>query len=382
VLANDIVDAHLTEEHRTFRAGLRALLASDEMSVALAEAAAADGDLDPRPVHRVLGRRGWLAPHWPVEYGGLGADFVTSNILTEELAMGWVPDSAHVNTIRNAGSYLLRVGTEPQRVRYLPRLASGDELMAVLYSEPEAGSDLAGLRAAARPDGDRWLLSGTKVYSVKTAAADHGLVVARTSRHANNVVGITLFVVALDHPGVEVDRIDTMNVEPFYRVTFDEVSLGSDQVVGPVDGGWLVVTEALAMERVGIDFNAKVRSWLHRAWDCAERAGRDQDTGIRRRLAELDVAIAAGRALAWDMARRLADGDLDLAEAAMSKWFNSELGRPVAELMLEISGPDGLTGEAAAMLREAPGLTLSAGTSEMMSYVIATHLGLGGGDVG
>jgi alkylation response protein AidB-like acyl-CoA dehydrogenase len=143
-----------------------------------------------------------------------------------------------------------------------------------------------------------------------------------------------------------------------------------------------VVTEALSMERVGIDFNAKVRSWLHRVRTLAERTGRADDPVIRCRLSELDTSVAAGRSLAWQMVRRLQDGELDPAEAAMSKWFNSELGPPLAELALEVSGAEGVfTGSTAdALLREAPGFTLSAGTSEMMLYVIATQHGLRGGE--
>jgi alkylation response protein AidB-like acyl-CoA dehydrogenase len=95
------------------------------MAQALAVAHAAEDDLDPRPVHQVLGRRGWLAPQWPARYGGLGADALTASILTEELAMHGIPDSAHINTIRNAGSYLLQTGTETQCDRYLPALAGG-----------------------------------------------------------------------------------------------------------------------------------------------------------------------------------------------------------------------------------------------------------------
>jgi alkylation response protein AidB-like acyl-CoA dehydrogenase len=369
----DVIDIHLSDEHRRFRDELRALLAGDEMAGALARARSAADDLDPRPVHQVLGKYRWLAPHWPEKYGGLGADEITATILTEELAMHGVPDSAHVNTIRNAGSYLLRSGTQHQREKYLPPLARGDALMAVLYSEPDTGSDLSALTASAREEDGNWLLNGTKVYSVKTAAADYGLVAVRTSRHANNLVGITLFVVPLNVPGVDVRPIGTMNAEPFYQVTFDDVVVNADQVVGPQDGGWLVVTEALAMERVGIDFNAKARAWLERI-----KAIPAPDPVIARRVSEMASMVAAGRSLAWAMARKLADGELDPAEAAMSKWFNSELGAPLAELMLDMTGPGGLVpgAETQAMLREAPGLTLSAGTSEMMLYVIADQFAL------
>jgi alkylation response protein AidB-like acyl-CoA dehydrogenase len=372
----------LTQDCQRFRAELCELLDTEEFAKVTRSVSDQHGDPDPRPIHRALGERGWLAPHWPRRYGGIDADADTLGVLTEELALRGIPDSAHVNTIRNAGTALLMAGDDAQRQRFLPPLASGDALMAVLYSEPDAGSDLAALSSTARRQDGSWVVSGTKIYSVKTAAADYGLVAVRTSEHANKLVGITLFVVDLNADGVTVEPIETMNVEPFYQVRFTDVVVEDDRIVGPVDGGWLVVTEALAMERVGVDFNAKIHGWLSRIRRAAERRGRDSDPLIRQRLSELETCADAGRALAWEMAHRLRDGDLDPAEAAASKWFSSELGPRVARLALDICGPDGLAaGECAnEMLREAPGLTLSAGTSEMMLYVVATQLGLWGED--
>jgi alkylation response protein AidB-like acyl-CoA dehydrogenase len=381
------VDFLLTPQDRDFRTRLRELLGGQEMSRALREGSREHPrDPDPRPAYRVLGRRGWLAPDWPPELGGAGLGTASANILTEELAAHSVPDSAHVNSVRNAGRCLMLCGSDRQRERLLPPLARGDSLAAVLYSEPDTGSDLASLRTTARRTHDGWELHGTKVHSVKTAHCDLAIVAARTREHPQPLLGITLFVVGLHAPGVAVRPVDGVNHEPLHQVLLDGARVGPDDVVGDVDEGWLVITEGLAVERVGMDYSARVRAhlaWLRRR---AARSGR----AVAERLDRLTTAAEAGRLLAWSMAARSADGDLDPAEAAESKWLNSELMREVWELSQELSSPrDLLTADdpsapedltALLLNREAPGLSLSAGTSEMMLQVIAGNLGMEVGD--
>ncbi|MFG3207095.1 acyl-CoA dehydrogenase family protein [Streptomyces sp. NPDC048192] len=383
------MDFLLTPQQQDFRARLRELLGGPEMRQALRDGSRADPhDPDPRPAYRLLGRHRWLAPDWPAERGGAGLDTVCANILTEELAVHHVPDSAHVNSVRNAGRCLLLCGSDRQRERLLPLLAGGDVLAAVLYSEPETGSDLASLRTIARPAHDGWRLHGTKVHSVKTAHCDLAIVAARTGEHPEPLLGITLFVVDLRAPGVTVRPVDGVNHEPFHQVLLDGLRVGPEDVVGDVDEGWLVITEGLAVERVGMDYSARVRA--HLAWLRRRAADRGFGSAVAERLDRISTAAEAGRLLAWSMAGRLADGDLDPAEAAESKWLNSELMREVWELSQELSLPHdlltahdpGAPEDRTALLlnREAPGLSLSAGTSEMMLQVIAGNLGLEAGD--
>ncbi|MFL5998515.1 MAG: acyl-CoA dehydrogenase family protein [Streptomyces sp.] len=383
------MDFLLTAQERDFRARLRELLGGPEMRRALLEGSREHpDDPDPRPAYRVLGRHGWLAPDWPTERGGAGLDTACANILTEELALHRIPDSAHVNSVRNAGRLLLLCGSDRQRERLLPPLAHGDVLAAVLYSEPETGSDLASLRTTARPAPGGWELHGTKVHSVKTSHCDLAIVAARTREHPQPLLGITLFVVDLHAPGVTVRPVPGVNHEPLHQVLLDGVRVGPEDVVGDADEGWLVITEGLAVERVGMDYSARVRA--HLAWLRGRAADRGRTDAMAERLDRLSTAAEAGRLLAWSMAARLADGDLDPAEAAESKWLNSELMRQVWELSQELSCPyDLLTAHdpaapedltALLLNQEAPGLSLSAGTSEMMLQVIAGNLGLEAGD--
>jgi alkylation response protein AidB-like acyl-CoA dehydrogenase len=384
------MDFTITTRYQEFRSRLRELLAGPAMRKALHDAASErPDDPDPRPAYRLLGHRRWLAPDWPEEYGGADLGAAAANIVTEELAAYGIPDSAYVNSVRNAGRCLLAFGSPELRERLLPPMARGDVLTAVLYTEHGSGSDLASLSTRADPDeGGGWSLHGTKVYSVKTAACDYAIVAARTSRNAQQILGITLFIVNLRGPGITVRPLPGANHEPFYEVTFNGGAVGPRDVLGQVDNGWLVITEGLAAERTGMDYSARVRahlSWLGRR-ACHPGHGGPAPC-LADRLRRLATDAEAGRLLAWSMAQRLEHDDLDPTEAAMSKWLNSELMRDVWRTGQMLAGPrDLLTADdamtpvdptARLLALEAPGLSLSAGTSEMMLQVIAGGLGLG-----
>jgi alkylation response protein AidB-like acyl-CoA dehydrogenase len=354
-------------------------------------AASPGQDRYPEGAYRLLGEHAMLAPDWPERYGGRGLPATYAAIVHEELAAHDVPDIVFINTIKNAGGVLLFAADRDQKTRYLPPLARGQASMTVLYTEPEAGSDLASLRTRADRVPGGWRISGVKCYSVKAAHAAHGVIAARTGdegtdprRGASAESGITLFLVPLDADGVEVRRLETLNPEPFYEVVFEGAFAADADVLGPVGGGWFVLSAGLAIERTGIDYNAKAARWLDLAAERVSAAG--DEPVLVNRLTDLQTQVAAGRLLAWRLLERLDEADLASEEAAMSKWFNSELGAKAARLCLEAcgavgalegSGPDVQDGGVtAALLREAPGLTLSGGTSEIMLRIAASGLGL------
>jgi alkylation response protein AidB-like acyl-CoA dehydrogenase len=378
----------LTPDERRFRDDVAALLRRQEVVAECAAIAATpEKDDHPRRTFRLLGANGMLAPDWPRRYGGLDRPLTYQGILQEELARHDIPDTVFVNTIRNAGALLLLAADAEQKARYLPALADGTSTMVLLYSEREAGSDLASLRTRAERVDGGWRLTGVKCPSVKTMSAAYGIVAARTAESGRAEAGITLFIVGTADDGVRVTPLETFNAEPFYEVVLDGVFVEDRDVLGPVDGGWFMLSAGLAIERTGLDYNAKARRWL----DVADERIRTVAPGraeLTDRLVDLRTQAAAGRLLAWKLLERQADGDLSAEEAAMSKWFNAELGAKVARLCLEVDGTDAVLergeagaardGRVAAMLREAPGLRLSAGTSEMMLRIVASGLGLRG----
>lgn len=373
-----------TEEQEAFRRQVREFLAEDRVR----KAADAVRHLPPRAepglldIYRWLGEKRWLAVNWPHEYGGLGGTIVEKSILTEELIRARVPDLVHIVSVDIVGLVLLLVGTERQKRTYLPALAAGEQSASVLYSEPGVGSDLAALRTRAEPDGDGWRLYGRKIYSLKSQFADFALCAARTTDSDVRFHGITLFLVPMRTPGVLTQPIWNMSDEQFCDVTLDGIRLTRDHVLGEVDGGWQVINEVLPVERTGLEFQAKARRLLDEVLARAARDGRLDDPAYQQRLVELDAAATAAHLMAWQVISDLRDGRLDGVTTAMSKLFATELFKRISEYALETGGLDATLsgwdsadttgGRREAAHREGPGITLSAGTSEIMRYLVAS----------
>jgi alkylation response protein AidB-like acyl-CoA dehydrogenase len=341
------------------------------------------GHLD---LYRGLGERGWLAPSWPVEFGGLGLTAAESAVVTEEMALAGVPDDLHVLSIDIVGTFVLLQGTDEQRRRHLPGLASGEKTASVLFTEPGTGSDLSALRTRAEPDGDGWRLHGTKVYNLKSQFADIALCAARTSDGPIGMRGITLFLVPMRSPGVHVELLPSMPNDRFNLVVIDGLRVTAADVVGRVDDGWWLLNDLLQLERTGIDFHGKARRLLDLVIREAAASGRLADPVYATQLVDLDAKLRAGHAMAWQMISDRVDGRPDPVTSAMTKWYVSEQFRPVLRAAAEVSGPDamlsGWDDEAPALgLLEAnhrlgPAHRLASGTSEIMLYLIATS-GLG-----
>ncbi|MEV6931337.1 acyl-CoA dehydrogenase family protein [Dactylosporangium sp. NPDC051485] len=378
----------LTAEQEQFRAELCELLCQDAVRDEVARSrrlpyGQETGLLD---VHRRLGERGLLAVNWPVEYGGRGGTIVEKAILTEELILHGVPDTVHTLGIDIVGLAVFLYGTPEQRARLLPGLARGDTTASVLFSEPGIGSDLASLTTRAEPDGDGWRLYGRKRYSMKTHQSDFALCAARTSAGPVAYHGITLFLVPLRSVGVHIDPLWNLSEERFDDVTLDGIRVTRADVLGEVDDGWQVVNRVLPLERTGIDSAAKADRLLDALLRQAAATGRLTEPAYAQRLLDLDARVRAARLLAWRCVLHLRDGRPDEVDSATAKWYASEVAKELAGLALEVTGLDGVLDarDAAAVadgvfdaaLREAPGLTLAAGTSEIMLYFVGTS-GLG-----
>lgn len=379
------MDYALTPEQEEFRREVRALLAEPRVRKAVDELAQYRPREEPAAldVYRWLGERGWLAPNWPVAYGGLGATVVESAIVTEEMALAGVPDDVHVLSIDIVGLFVLMEGTEEQKRRFLPPLARGESIATVLYTEPHCGSDLAALTTRAEPDGEgAWRVSGRKIYNQKSQFGDYALCAARTTDSEVRFHGITLFLVPLRSPGVTIVPVWSMENNRFNEVVLDGIRLTEEHVIGAVDDGWQLINKMLLLERTGVDFHGKVRHWFDLVLEHAVATGRLDNPVFADRLAELDARLCAAHALAWRQVSNLARNEPDPVSSAASKWYVTEQAREVVRLGLELGGlPAALSswdGEAPvdglleAAYRTAPTLTLASGTSEIMLYLIAS----------
>ncbi|MEV6032888.1 acyl-CoA dehydrogenase family protein [Nonomuraea sp. NPDC052116] len=371
------MDFGRTSREQELRGEVRAALGEPEVRAAL-DALRGEREPDVRPLYWALGRRGLLAVSWPEEYGGRGASHAEAAAVIEELVHGGVPDMLHVLSIQIVGLFLLQAGSPEQKARLLPAMARGERFATVLYTEPEVGSDLAGLITAATRDGKGYLLSGVKVYGLKSAMSDIGLCAARTGRGPSKYDGISLFLVDLDAQGVRRSHIGSIADEQFDHVEFDRVRLGPESVLGTEGEGWSLLTRCLAIERTGLDYSLKAERWYR-----AALAGIEPDAADDRFLEQVGrygAAVDAGRLMAWQIVDRLDHGEVDPAAAAAAKYHTSETAQEVALWAAEVHGLGytlrALADEQATVLeaayREAPGLTLSAGTSQIMLELVAS----------
>ncbi len=206
----------------------------------------------PHPSGRDLAAAGWVAPHWPAPWGR-GADPAHQLIIDDELTRAGVTRPINPIGIGWAGPTILYAGTPEQQDRWLPGLMSGEEFWCQLFSEPDAGSDLASLATTATRDGDEWVVTGQKVWTSYAHIATWGILLARTSHEGPNQRGISYFVCPMKAPGVSVRPIvDMTGDHAFNEVFLDSVRLPADYLIGEVNDGWRLAKVTLGNERVSL----------------------------------------------------------------------------------------------------------------------------------
>jgi len=292
-----------------------------------------------------LAERGWIAPHWPTEYGGAGLSAMEEFILHEEMMRARVPPVNGIGAFL-LGPTLLAHGTEAQRAEHLPPIARGERTWAQGFSEPGAGSDLAGLALRAERDGERWVLNGQKLWSSGAHRANWMFVLARTNPAAAPHRGISMLLVPLDQPGVDVRPIRNLTGDAdFNEVFFDNATTEADLVVGELDRGWAVAMTLLGFERGETALHAPIRfrNELNRLIELTRERGLDTDPDIRRRIAWCHVQVEQLRAHGVRTAAALVAGQEPGAEAASFKLLWSEYHRVVTELAVDVLGLDALT---------------------------------------
>ncbi|KAA8885602.1 hypothetical protein F3087_28640 [Nocardia colli] len=331
-------------------------------------------DGDPRELYRHLGRAGILAPAWPVEYGGRAADFTATVALLEKLVAHRIPQNLYCISVLNVGSLILAAGSEQQRKTLLPAMASTDLTACILFTEPDHGSDLAGIATTAVRDDTGWIINGRKTYNLKSAYADFALCAVRTDLQGSPYEAISLFLVPLDAPGVVVRPLPSLANEQFHDIWFTDVHVDEDALFGAVGAGWSLITQMFAAERTGLDYYARGKHWLDVV---TERLAEDgAQTGlVGADLARHRTRIEASGLLSCQVMQNLQDGNADIAESSFAKWHCSETAQRIAwwafdTLGLDLLEPGNPVLEAA--FREAPGMTISGGASEVMLDIVSS----------
>jgi alkylation response protein AidB-like acyl-CoA dehydrogenase len=295
---------------------------------------------------------GWAGVSWPVEYGGLGLSFVEQLIWYEEYARAGAPQPrACFVGLRHAGPTLILRGSPEQKAEHLPKILRGELTWCQGFSEPGAGSDLAGLRTRGVIDGDHLVVSGQKIWTSYADVATFQELLVRTDPAAPRHRGITWIICDMRSPGIEVRPIRTLaGVSEFCEVFYDEVRIPISNVVGELNDGWSVAMSTLSFERgtafmaeqVGLD--AKVSELIAIARDVTgPDGGRPalDDDELARRLGRARAEVSALRAMTLAAVSRSAHRPQPGPEASMIRLMFGELEQRVAKLAVDIVGVDG-----------------------------------------
>ena len=299
---------------------------------------------------------GLLGLSWPRAYGGGGRSKLEQVVLVEELARAGVPAMGPNDTfsVKMVGGVLLQWGTEEQKCRFLPRILSGEDLWCQGYSEPDAGSDLAGLRTRAVRDGDGWVLDGQKIWQTRAREANWIFVLARTDPEAPKHKGLTFFLVPMDQPGVEVRPIRMIGGSPdFNEVYLTGARTAADHVVGEVNGGWAVAQSVLGLERgdEAATNPVQFRAEFDRLVALARDLGRLDDRVVRDRLADAYARVETMRFLGYRILTGVLSSGVIGPEASISKLYWSEYHRDVTRLAVDILGARAMVVEGRAPVR-------------------------------
>lgn len=332
-----------------------------------------------RSWNRLLADAGWAAVGWPARYGGRDAGIAEQLAWHEEMARAHAPGPVNVIGVSNIAPAIMAAGTEDQRRRFLRPMLRGDEIWCQGMSEPDAGSDLASLRTAARLDGDTFVVSGQKTWNSLGRLADWCQLYVRTDHDAPKHKGISCLLVDMRSPGIEVRPLRTMAGDlTFSELFFDEVRVPADSLLGPLNGGWGVAMTTLSHERAGV---ARLHLSLSERFDelltSAEGHPALADPVFRDRLAEVYSRIACMR---WTTMRELqsvATGHRPSASiGSLTKLMWSTTDQRLAELAVDLLGPGALTGKWGKLLALSRQTSIAGGTTEINRSIVAEH-GLG-----
>ncbi|MGB9222432.1 acyl-CoA dehydrogenase family protein [Mycobacterium sp.] len=361
--------------HENVTAALRAELAEHDLEFPGGEVAR---------FRRKIGEKGWFGLNWPHEYGGLGLGAVHQHLLMSEFEYWGVPGPDL--TVTSVAPMIMRHGTERNKTDWLPLIAKGEMICAVGYSEPEAGTDLASLRTSATRAGDEWVINGTKIWNSGAQRATHEWLCVRTDPDSARHRGISVIIVPVDSPGIEIRPLYAWSGYRTNEVYFRDVRVPVTNLVGEVNRGWMYITGALDLERGALTNAGDLRRAVDDLREIARQPRRDgsvpaDSAALRRRLSQAEADVEAATLMGYEAASILDSGVIPTVEVSVEKVFTSELRQRIADLALDLLGPDGLlahrsenaplAGKFERLYRAAPLMRFGGGTNEVLRDIIA-----------
>ena len=342
-----------------------------------------------RDWQRKMNDGGWVAIAWPEKYGGKGSSVMEEIIYHQEMVRAGAPHLINYIGIHMVGPTLMDIGTEEQKEKYIPKILNAEEVWCQGYSEPNAGSDLSALKTSAVKQGDKWIINGQKVWTSYGHLADRCFLLARTSNHEKKQKGITVFLLDMKQPGVEVRPIIQMNGKhDFNEVYFNDAVAYDEEIVGEIDEGWKVMINLMLHERTGI--GAQIFTLEKQFNDLVLLTNELKENGvplikdafIRQKMVEFytryrGVLLTYYRNITTSMKRGYPG-----AESSMDKLMSSELTKDLFEFAVSIQGHPGVLWKEDALADSSWqleylssfGMTIGGGTSEVQRNTIGERL--------
>jgi alkylation response protein AidB-like acyl-CoA dehydrogenase len=337
------------------------------------------------PWYQMLSCKGWIAPHWPRQYGGMGATLNEQIILTEELARIGAPQLP-AQGLNHIGPILMEFGTAAQKAQHLPAILAGTVIWAQGYSEPGAGSDLASLMSRATLEGDHFVLRGHKIWTTWAHHSDWMYALLRTDPQAQpRQAGISFLLIDLHSPGVKVRPINTITGdEEFSEVFLDDVVVPGENLVGKLNDGWRIANALLGHERLATANPQFPLMTLDRIKAIARATGAINHPAFQDRLAAASINVLALSAL-FSHAVELTNNEHSLGpESSIIKLFSSELLQGLNDLLIEAAGGHALADrpiatdfgdvDVAASFLQSRRVTIYGGSSEIQRNILARRV--------
>lgn len=332
-----------------------------------------------RAWQRALAEGGLAAVTWPAEYGGRGLGPLHQVVVNQEIGRAGVPGIFDIIGVGMLGPTVIAHGTEEQKQRHLGPMLAADEVWCQLFSEPAAGSDLAGIQTRARrDDDDGWRVTGQKVWTTNAQHAAFGLLLARTNPDVAKHKGLTMFIVPMDAEGIGIRPLRQVSGDAHFNEVFlDDVRLEPGSEVGPVDGGWGVAMTTLMFERVAIGLGGEGFGWRADRFADAliEDAAGLRDREVRHRFGGIAAEFLALRFTGYRMLTTLERGRIPGPEAALAKVTTIRMAIAAGELVADMLGPEALSEERfGRLMSDMPGLKSAGGTEEILRSMVGERV--------
>jgi alkylation response protein AidB-like acyl-CoA dehydrogenase len=337
------------------------------------------------PWYKALSRKGWIAPHWPKHYGGMGATLNEQIIMTEELARIGAPQLP-AQGLNHIGPILMEFGTEAQKVQHLPPIIAGTVIWAQGYSEPGAGSDLASLSTRATLEGDHFIVRGQKIWTTWGHHSNWMFALVRTDPQAQpRQAGISFLLIDLRSPGIRIRPIKTIaGDDEFSEVFFDDVIVPAENLVGKLNDGWRIANALLGHERLASSNPQFPLMALERVKTMARASGVIADPAFQDRLAAASINVTALSALFSHAVELTNNNQSPGPESSVIKIFASELLQTLNELLVQAAGGHAPTQnpittnfgvvDIAAPFLQSRRVTIYGGSSEIQRNILARRV--------